>query len=50
MSCDGFAAASRGCGGVHPRPLSQLLNAIAADTSRERISIADLLIALQGRR
>jgi len=49
MSCDGAPAASRGRGGVHPAPLSQLLNAIAADTSRERISITDLLIALQDR-
>jgi hypothetical protein len=49
MSCDGTPTASRGHSGVHPPPLSQLLNAIAADTSRERISIADLLIALQDR-
>lgn len=49
MSCDGAPAASRGHAGVHPPPLSQLLNAICADTSRERISIADLLLALQDR-
>jgi hypothetical protein len=49
MSCDGSSAVSHGDGGVHPPPLSQLLNTIAADTSRERISIADLLIALQDR-
>lgn len=38
-----FDAASR------PRPLSHLLNEMAADSSRERISIADLLLALQDR-
>jgi hypothetical protein len=49
MNCDGSTAASRGHSGVHPAPLSQLLNTIAADTARERISIADLLLALQDR-
>jgi len=43
MSRDGAPAASR------PRPLSQLLTEMAADGSRERVSIADLLLALQDR-
>jgi len=42
-------ASSRGSGEVHSRPLSQLLIELAADTSRERVSVADLLIALQDR-
>ncbi|MBC7939366.1 MAG: exopolysaccharide biosynthesis protein [Chitinophagaceae bacterium] len=34
---------------VHPGSLSQLLTEIAADTRRERVSVADLLLALQDR-
>ena len=42
-------AASRGAAAAHPLPLSQLLTGIAADSSRERISVADLLTALHDR-
>ncbi|WP_119157749.1 exopolysaccharide biosynthesis protein [Caldimonas tepidiphila] len=34
---------------AHSRPLSEALLAIASDTSRERIAVADLLVALQDR-
>lgn len=43
------AATARDAGEAHPRPLSQLLAEIAADASRERVSIADLLFALRDR-
>jgi hypothetical protein len=43
MSRDSALAASR------PRTLSQLLTEMAADGSRDRISISDLLVALQDR-
>lgn len=42
-------AAVRDAGEAHLRPLSQLLTEIAADASRERVSIADLLFALRDR-
>lgn len=48
MSRDGPAAPSRGGREAHP-PLSRLLTEIAADATRERVSIADLLVALQDR-
>lgn len=43
------AVSQDGSGPPRPRPLSQLLSALAADTSRARVSIADLLTALQDR-
>ena len=49
MSPDGPDGTAHGEAACPPRPLSQLLTQIAADTSRERVSIADLLTALQGR-
>lgn len=38
-----------GAAKARPRSLSQLLIEIAADTGRERVSVADLLLALQDR-
>lgn len=51
MSAEPSFLTPPGSGDAHLRPLSlsQLLIAIAADTSRARVSIADLLIALQDR-
>ncbi len=49
MSLDGSPAPPLGNGAAPPWSLSQLLTEIAANAATERVSIADLLLALQDR-
>lgn len=49
MRFDGPSATAHGDAACPPKPLSKLLTEIAADSSRERVSISDLLAALEDR-
>lgn len=49
MSPGSAQGAPGGAAHAHPRPLSELLIEIATDTGGDRVSVADLLLALQDR-